>query len=65
MYSIYLEILLSLDMEKTFDGFEWDFLFSTMSKFGFGAGFISMIKLLCAHLQASVQTNNVFKLFLS
>uniref|UniRef100_A0A8C6SAK0 Reverse transcriptase domain-containing protein n=1 Tax=Neogobius melanostomus TaxID=47308 RepID=A0A8C6SAK0_9GOBI len=33
--------------------------FSTLSRFGFGPSFVSLIKLLYVQPQASVQTNNV------
>ncbi len=45
------EILLSLECEKAFDRVEWDYLFSTLSNFGFCSKFISLVKLLYAQPQ--------------
>lgn len=51
------EVLISLDAEKAFDRVEWDFLFATLSKFGFGTKFIAWIRLLHATPLASVHKN--------
>jgi len=47
-------IAVSLDAEKAFDMVEWSFLFSVLKKFGFGAGFIDLIKSLYRSPQARV-----------
>lgn len=53
------EVVISLDAEKTFDGVEWKYLFSTLQKFGFQEGFIAWIKLLYSSPFAAIVSNNI------
>ena len=46
-----------LDAEKAFGKVEWDFLFATLSKFGFGTKCIAWIRLLYASPLAAAHTN--------
>ena len=50
-------IILQLDFEKAFDSVEWDFLFATLEKFGFGQGFISWIKCCYTDIVSCVMNN--------
>lgn len=51
--------VLSLDAEKAFDQLEWHYLWKVLAKFGFGHGFINMIKILYSNPTAVVTANNM------
>ncbi len=52
------ECLAAMDAEKAFDRIEWNYLFLTLEKFGFGSVFLSWLKTLYKCPSASVRTNN-------
>lgn len=54
---------LSLDAEKTFNGVEWEFLFVTWDKFGFGPGFVKWVKILYSNPKATVISNAITSSF--
>jgi len=49
--------ILSLDQEKAFDRVDWNFLFATLSKMGFGPSFISWVRLLYTDIRSTVFVN--------
>ena len=49
--------LLSLDQEKAFDRVDWDFMFSTLSRMGFGPSFIRWFRLLYTNIRSCVLVN--------
>ncbi|KAG2467990.1 LIN1 transcriptase, partial [Polypterus senegalus] len=54
-----LEIVLLMDAEKAFDMDEWNYLFTTLEKFGFGPNICAWIKLLYTSPEASVCISNI------
>ena len=52
-------VALSLDAEKAFDHVQWEFLFASLSHFGFGETFTNWIKTLYKQPKAAVMTNGV------
>uniref|UniRef100_A0A8C4RFB7 Reverse transcriptase domain-containing protein n=1 Tax=Erpetoichthys calabaricus TaxID=27687 RepID=A0A8C4RFB7_ERPCA len=53
------KILLSLDVEKAFYMIEWNYLFTTLEKFGFDPNICAWIKQLYTNPEASVCINNI------
>ena len=49
--------ILSFDQENAFDRVDWAFLFRVLEKFGFGASFISWVKLLYNNVRSAILVN--------
>lgn len=54
-----IEVVISLDAEKEFDGVEWEYLYYVLSMFGFSSDFIELVRLLYDSPTAYVLTNDV------
>ena len=52
-------LAISLDAKKAFDRVEWEFLFSTLTQFGFASTFINWIKILYKDPRAALMTNGI------
>lgn len=50
---------ISLDAQKASDRVDWDFMFTALSKFGFGDGFCRWVRLLYLSPKAAVFTNGI------
>ena len=49
--------LLSLDQETALDRVDWDFIFNTLSRMGFGPSFIRWVRLLYTNIRSCVLVN--------
>lgn len=54
---------ISLDAQKASDRVDWDFMFTALSKFGFGDGFCRWVRLLYLSPKAAVFTNGILSPF--
>lgn len=50
--------ILFLDFSKAFDTIEWEFMFNSLEKFGFGRSFINWVKILYTNITGCVKNNN-------
>lgn len=50
--------VISLDAQRAFDQIEWDYMFTALSKFGFGDRFMTIAKMLYLRPKSCVLTNN-------
>ena len=50
-------ILFAVDMEKAFDSLEHNFIFATLTRFGFGEDFVQWIRTLLCHRSSCVMNN--------
>ena len=50
--------ILSLDQEKAFDRVDWNFMFNTLSRIGFGPSFIRWVRLLYTDFRSCVLLNS-------
>ena len=51
--------VISLDFLKAFDRLDWDFIFLTLEKFGYGENFIYLIKVFYNNIQFKIKTNDL------
>ena len=51
------KVILNLDMEKSYDRLDWNFIFSVLSKFGFSVTWLDLIKIYVISNSFSVITN--------
>ena len=57
--------ILSLDQEKAFDRVDWDFMYATLRKMGFGVSFLDWVKLFYTGVQSAVNVNGYLSSFFS
>ena len=48
---------MTIDQVKAFDRVEWDYLYRTLEKFGYGQNFINIIKTLYKNIQSKIKMN--------
>ena len=57
-------IILFLDFQKAFDSLEWNFMFKTLKKFGFGSSFIKWIQIIYTNTLSSIKINGFLTTFI-